>query len=588
MKKVLLFLLFSFINLSFLFSENWTLGATQFTVEESPFLTEVEKSSLEIISNQLPSLILDSFPMNLNRTVFPEEIFQRDLYKIEKERQTLYTSLSNQIKTRDSLFLTYSGIELKTKIENAKKNIATSIEKIEESKNSEYELIKKFNSNKKKTSKINNVVLYQNDSSKLFDYEQSKSKDKINSSSIHGLITGKIISYGNYVKVESVLTLYPEGRVLVTAKEVGLISEVEFIANSIMQQFLGSIINDNLVQTEIFIYPQEAGEQAVIFIEDYVLRGKSVSTKFTPGKHSIRVESPGYETIYFSHEYLAGKDKSISINMKKIETAESYFTVKNKNNDSQFDLSSEIYLNSIFLGNNPVSVLISDKNYIGEIVSNKDEELYSFFILKNGYNSVNLQNQKTKDGEKIAALQIEVPEAKLNLSKKIDKSRKRMYWSYGGLILSLPLYYFAKGNYELCTENETIVNTSTLQTWQTASNITMYASIGAGVNFLVNLILYLIDANKVVPKTVEPKLINESDVNKLKSVIDETRQKEEEQKAREELEQQKLLEEQRLVEDQNIVDEQNILEETSVQENNSSEINIDNSQIENINSKEGE
>jgi hypothetical protein len=116
----------------------------------------------------------------------------------------------------------------------------------------------------------------------------------------------------------------------------------------------------------------------------------------------------------------------------------------------------------------------------------------------------------------------------------------------------------------------------------------MYASIGAGVNFLVNLILYLVDANKVVPKTVEPKLINESDVNKLKSVIDETRQKEEEQKAQKELEQQKILEEQRLLDEQNIAEGQDVVEENSEQENNSSEIYTDNSQIENISTKEGE
>ena len=38
---------------------------------------------------------------------------------------------------------------------------------------------------------------------------------------------------------------------------------------------------------------------------------------------------------------------------------------------------------------------------------------------------------------------------------------------------------------------------------------------------MVNLILYLVDANKVVPKTVEPKLINENEVDKLKSEIEE-------------------------------------------------------------------
>ena len=573
MKKVLLFLLFTFINLSFLIAENWTLGATQFTVEESPFTTEAEKSSLEIVSKQLPSLILDSLPMNLNRTVYPEEIFQRDLYKIEKDRQSLYTSLTNQIKTRDSLFLSYSGIELKSKIDNAKKNIETSVKKIEESKNAENELIKKFNIDKKKTSKIATVTLYQNDSTKLFEYANSKSKDKINSSSIHGFITGKIVPYGNYVKVESVLTLYPEGKILATVKEVGLISEVEFIAKSIMNQFLSSIINENLVQTDILIFPHEAGENAVVFIEDYVLRGKSVSTKFTPGQHSVRIESPGYETIYFSHNYLAGQNKTISINMKKVEEVESYFTVQGKNK-SQFDLSSEIYLNSLFLGNNPISVLISDKTYIGEIVSNENQDNYSFFILKNGFNSKSLENQKTENGKNIVALQVDIPEAKENLSKRIDKSRKRMYWSYGGLLLSLPLYYFAKGNYDLCEENSSVIASSTVQTWKTASDITMYTSIGAGVNFLVNLILYLVDANKVVPKTVEPKLINENEVDKLKSEIEETRQKEEDLKLQKELERQKMME------------EQNLLSGNSEQENISSE--NENSQIDNINSKEGE
>ena len=89
-----------------------------------------------------------------------------------------------------------------------------------------------------------------------------------------------------------------------------------------------------------------------------------------------------------------------------------------------------------------------------------------------------------------------------------------------------------------------------------------------------NLILYLVDANKVVPKTVEPKLINENEVDKLKSEIEETRQKEEDLKLQKELERQKMME------------EQNLLSGNSEQENISSE--NENSQIDNINSKEGE
>ena len=585
MKKGYLFLLFCLINLNFLFAENWTLGATKFLVEDSSFTTEAEKSGLNIVSTQLPSLILDAIPINLNRTVYPEEIFQRDLYKIEKDRQSFYSSLTSQIKNRDTLIFSYTGKDLEKKIESSEKNILSYVQKIEESKTSEFQLIKNFYSDKKQRPKICSVVLYQNDSSKLFDYENSKFKEKVNSVSIHGLITGKIISYGEYMKVESSLTLYPEGKVLVTAKEVGLVSEVEFIANSIMNQFLSSIINENLVQTEILIYPQEAGEKAVVFIEDLVLRGKSVSTKFTPGEHSIRIESPGYETIYFSHNYLPGEDKTISINMKKIENLETYFTIDNKKQKSQFDLSSEVYLNSLFLGNSPISVLINNKTYLGEVVSNSDKKLSSFFVLKNGYNSSNLQKTNVDEGEPVS-LHVELPEAKYDLSKRIDKSRKRMYWSYGGFILSLPIFYFAKGNYEICQENSLIVDDASLQNWKTASDVSMYTLIGTGVNFFVQLVLYLIDANRVVPKTIEPKIIDFEKTTNLNLEIAEVRQLEESEKIKKELEEQKRLEEQRLFQEKKLIEENDT--ENFRQEIISTEIENENSQKENIDAKEGE
>ena len=201
------------------------------------------------------------------------------------------------------MFLSYSGIELRKKIESSDKTVESTIKKIDELQKKEDDFIESFNLNKKKKNTIEKVVLYQNDSTKLYSLEDSYSKDKINSSSIHGLITGNVTPYGNYVKVESVLTLYPEGKVLISAKEVGLVSEVEFIASSIMNQMLSSIINSSLVETDILIYPQEAGENATVYIEDFVLKGKSISTQFTPGEHSIRVESPGYETIYFLYNY---------------------------------------------------------------------------------------------------------------------------------------------------------------------------------------------------------------------------------------------------------------------------------------------
>lgn len=548
MKRTLLFVILIILNFSFLFSEDWTLAATKFEINESILTTEAEKSGLEVISEQLPSLILDYLPQNITRTVFPEEMFQRDRYKILRERQSLYSSLSSQIKSRDALVFNHTDLELKRKIENSERTIENTVKKINESKNEELLLIKNFESNKKEKNKITDVVLYQNDSTKLFNVDDSKSIDKINSASVHGLITGKIFPYGNYVKVESTLTLYPEEKVLATVTEVGLVSEVEYIASSINNQFLSFIINDELVNTDILIYPPDAGENATVYIQDYVLHGKTVSTKFIPGEHSIRIESPGYETVYFSHNYVPKQDKIISINMKKINQVNSYFFIEDKKKNSQFDLSSQIFLNSELIGNNPISVMISDKTYLGEVVSNSDKDIFSFFVLKNGFTSESIMREGQSEDE--VALQINLPEAKHNLSKRIDKSRKRMYWSYGGLILTLPIYYFSKGTYELCVENSSIVNPSSINTWKKASDISLYTVIGAGVNFAVQFVLYLIDANKVVPKTVEPKIVNQNEIESLNSQIVETRKAEEDAKTRE-LELKKLEEEKKLQEEMN-------------------------------------
>ena len=78
----------------------------------------------------------------------------------------------------------------------------------------------------------------------------------------------------------------------------------------------------------------------------------------------------------------------------------------------------------------------------------------------------------------------------------------------------------------------------------------MYTVIGAGVNFAVQFVLYLIDANKVVPKTVEPKIINQNEIESLNSQIVETRKAEEDAKTRE-LELKKLEEEKKLQEEMN-------------------------------------
>ncbi|MGP1588065.1 MAG: hypothetical protein ACTTHG_06975 [Treponemataceae bacterium] len=533
-KRPILIGLFIFFIISQIFAstktEAWTIACCQFEIVESGLMTTVEKESLEVISKQIPMLMLDSLPLGINRTVHPEEILQRNLYEIRQKQQKQFESIAVITKNRDTLMFTHSGIEFSKKMNEVNNQKSEAEKKLAEYVKEEDELIKKFDDPNLQENTLELISLYKNDSSKLYvPGGKTLSLKEINDSKIRALITGKIYNLHGYIQVETKMTLYPSNQVIVSANEFGSLRETEYIAKTLMNVFLGSMINDDLIHADIFISPEEAGENCSVYIEDAIYHGAVVSASFSAGKHTIRVESPGYEVVFFTFDFASNENKIINIQMNRLQLTESVFVTESienkfekkslkkiekkakgefdnkdeKKNDEQ--MSSSIYLNTDFLGSTPVVASIKTNNSLGEIENGKGDS--GFFVLRNGITySVKDENSQNN----IQAV-VKIPQIKENLTDKINKSRKIMYWSYGGLILSVPVYYFFKGMYEQCLVNEGIIDSSVTYNWKVGRDISMYTVIGAGINFLTQLIIYLVNADKVIPKVIEAKIVEKEE-----------------------------------------------------------------------------
>ena len=77
-----------------------------------------------------------------------------------------------------------------------------------------------------------------------------------------------------------------------------------------------------------------------------------------------------------------------------------------------------------------------------------------------------------------------------------------MYASYSVFILSLIPTFYCYGNYQNYTNlyKNYQVDYETADRWQTATNVTRFISIGAGVFWGYELVRYLIAANSVLPQ----------------------------------------------------------------------------------------
>ena len=511
--RFLLIIITIFFSINNIFAEEtkpWTIGAKAFTYSQDIKRSEYEKAVLKTI----PQLILDHLHGLKGRNVPADELLDRKIDELVKERLALFLELSKESKVRDSYVLKdFSGYQFKKNISLSEKKIAEIQEKIEANLEQQEKLIAQY---KDGNSQFENFALYKNDSDSLFEISDKNTEDdffsynfssEVTKANINGLITGTIVTYGSYAAVSVELILYPGAKSTGVITEVGSFSKIETIAKNIAYRLIPKIENSIPCDVTINLVNEELRKDAKLTVDSKNFRKESFSYGF------------GYEKKYV-----------IEIDFVENVPIQTAFNLKTP-------IQGNLFYNGTQSDDNVISVKINNHGVLGYYLTEDENSLF-FMIPK----------EKIENGSSVNLNLINI-----DVGQNIDKRRKMMYISYSALICSLPYLFYSYSNYNnlyrsYSTGNHNI-DLNELQTYQTMSYIGIGLSAGIGVWFIYELVQYLIAANKALPVEAKKSSVTfEQSVSDFESMQLMFKAMAEEEKKRQEAEKQ-LEEENKTTED---------------------------------------
>lgn len=521
MKNKILFLFFLFIS-SFAFSETlsnkWVIAAEQFEVNQ---INQNDKF-LEGISKTIPQLILEKLDANIVRNIYPDEKFERKQYELKKERMSLFLQLSSLTKTRDSFVLyNYTENELKLKqreqdkkINDVKKKINENLEKLKESEAQFEEDVKNYNSKQNQSKNdfqkfvdlfkhffsskddlytTEDVAFYNNSFSNLYvrpakligkPYESKEFELEMVNAKINTLLTGKINKVGDFYSITVDAYLYPGAKKIITVTDVGSANDFEMICTNIARSIIPVLSNAIPVEIVLNITNEDIKfDQIDFFIDDALQSNVSDQIIVQSGVHYIQFVCPGYKTVSTSYYFEGNKKYKIDITFEKED-------IKTLNIQSIKPVQGTFYANGT-VGiqenefSNKAKIKINDTLILGSFISSDGKQGFFYIPEKIVIENANLA-------------------VKLNLQNKgetVESRRKKMYWSYSLLTISLMPTLFTYGNLNSTINryNNGKESLSTVKNWQTGFYVSAGISIGCGIFFVYELVRYLMAANQVVP-----------------------------------------------------------------------------------------
>lgn len=575
----------------------WVVGARPFTLNSSRWQN---KDSLTKLTESLPSIILENLADAGVRVLMPEEILERQLVVLYKDRTSIARSLESTIKERDQqIFLSpkertvESNLkEKEKKIEELKKQLEEKDEEIVEVKK-KLELKDFLDMDRQQES----LTLWKESSSSLFDGETVRKEN------INGLLTGEITASGNYISVKVNFTIYPGEIPGIEITSAASLADSTLMAQEIANQLKPVVQNRPIVRVDFDISPQEALDKTRIIVDGEVFfaqRFEDTKIIMAEGRHSIEVEALGYRTKTFtgdfsgSNEFLAKisleeiKYQDVKIDSKKYSDAQVYIngipegtlnesievptglvfgTVyptplpkyskeeleeKKDTKDSNLEEGSEGTLNTKDSTEEKSQELAAEtETAIEDIVEEslpeeKNEDEKGITEDKKNIDEGDVTEEKSteenieadareeKDTEEntevensltedkapegvgnpyyfVAEIDSDSPLIQLNLRLKrdskaisdvIEKRRRAMYNSYSALIISLIPTFVSHGIYANMHNSWALGHGTekTAQMWKNISTGSMILSAGLGVNFAVQLGLFIGAADGVLPE----------------------------------------------------------------------------------------
>jgi hypothetical protein len=521
----------------------WVLGAEKFKYSQVQDRTKSEQDIAEVF----PQLILEQIASGEIRSLPAREVLNRKLDTLLSARLSLFLQLSKEVQTRDALVLTKEKPrDLEKAISDENKKIAaiqkqigdnlaeadktasdsapaieaeeqreTQIEaeqsgtdggtktvvksasdKSAEERKKQFSLPFPFFRKDSTEMPVNeNVSLYKTDSTALFaasaaameqGYQSRTFEREVVSAKINGLLTGSIVSYGEYAAVTAELHLYPGGTSAGTITEVGLLQDPLSIAKRIARYLSPKIANSMPVMLEFSIMPEEAAEHASVTIDGLVYSSVLESAVVEAGIHTVTIESDNFEMASVSYKFTGNTRFTVRATLVPAVSGKVYVRLR-KFRDGIF------YANGVEEGpadeqTRGTQILVNGKAVLGVFTAGEGDDKQSAFYY--------IPAEMAQDGKKLV-----VNAKPYDRAANIDKRRRSMYTAYSALVCSLPLYFYCYGNFTAANNGLSLQRLTSEKAieWQRRSLITGGVSVVFGTWFVVELARYLFAANEVLP-----------------------------------------------------------------------------------------
>lgn len=486
---VVLFSLFS----SFCFAEEekqWTLSAVEFSYTQDKERSEYEKAILSAI----PKLILEQAYGIQNRNVPDKEIYDRKVNDLVKERLGLFLELSKEFKLRDSLVLqSLSEYQYNKQLKASEKKVNEIQTKLEKNLEAQDAVLLDFKNlkgdfvyNRKREEQFS---LYNNDSAVLYSPKKTLDKADLENilfssemvdAHINGLITGSIVTYGQYAAVSVEMFTYPGASSTGVITEIGNISNIENIAKNIAYRLIPKIENSIPCDITIKFADESLRKKAVLTVDSTVYNPVPDKLILSSGVHNLSFECQGYRRESFSYGFGYEKKYLIEIEFVEGKAVETAVVLKKP-------VLGNIFYNGEQAEDNVISVKINNSGVLGYYYTENENTVY-FMIPKN----------QVVDGN---AVELNITD--FDVGENIEKRRKMMYISYSALICSLPFLFYSYSNYSSMYNAMALGNRNLdmneFQQYQVMSYVGIGISVGIGIWFVVELVRYLSSANKALP-----------------------------------------------------------------------------------------
>lgn len=452
-----------------LFAGDWVLAAEAFSGDEAA-------------GTLLPSLILDSIPVSLVRSVTEEEQLQRQLLLLEKERQEHTANLEKLINERDTVIFTTSDVS------SRRDKIADFEKKITDERTSIQENLEKCGSLETDSSAFSEkleetVVLWKGSSDSLYTR-----KDAVEPADINALITGSVQIREGFLYVKAGLLIYPGEIACNEIVAAGTLSDAASVAEELASALVDTIVNATPVSLAFSIEPAVAAQKAEVTVDGMIVQNPGTFHAFQSGIHTITVEAPGYERQSFTYDFSETPRYRVDVVLPVQNAVQLDLNALSASGQPAED--AQVWITGKNAGKAPVSVTVNDRQILGVIQGNNGVQ--TFFTLdpagKNMSASVLLREESSQS--------------------RIEKSRKNLYTSYGLLLLSLPFTFYFYGRlsdaYDAYTNGIPAVSTADeFYKWQKIERISFGVSIGCGVNMIYRIVRYMLDADSVLPEKAD-------------------------------------------------------------------------------------